>query len=511
MNITNFLSKGESSLYTRKAGIRSIASVLIPLTISMLTACTVVQSQGLDATQLGSSNFVATSSVGTSLVAIAKPNLESKSAYKIDGNTLLLQAMIDPSMSKIRAASSTSEVLEAYISSLPSAVQAESMRGLSTTAFANQLKEESPDGRAISAHVNGEVSACIVLAFGTSRDLLPDGTQSTYIDFKDALYVAPGDNGDVTTLIHEITHCIPNKFWADGNHPLSRYYQSSIRETRSDLAVVLYGASQTGSFNDGIAYATALRGENPQRPTHATIELLETITKELDPQSYVGMSPNQVIESAVSIINGLDPEHNLKLKHAFAKDAWTYKSISVGLKGLESRPANSNYAEFAGTPFDVDLKAHANKIITRSLDYAILQADVVRASGVLTVARVEQFARNLGVTLSEEQRVKAEFVDGSLTPLGATMTRSGEHLVTHSPFTKPILEATVQGDLKSMITNGVISLSAGPALKAPGADMSLLPNRPSLRSHFEESLSSFEGATLHSTLEISHIPRGPGM
>ena len=75
----------------------------------------------------------------------------------------------------------------------------------------------------------------------------------------------------------------------------------------------------------------------------------------------------------------------------------------------------------------------------------------------MPVARVEAFARDLGVTLSASQRAKAEFVDGSITPPGTQVSNDGAISVKPSPFSLAALEARVQGELKIMAANGLVS------------------------------------------------------
>ncbi|NWD57439.1 hypothetical protein HX878_22200 [Pseudomonas veronii] len=323
---------------------------------------------------------------------------------------------------------------------------------------AKELQEDS-DGVAIAAHNKRDGSACIVLAVGASRSLDAYGTPSKYVDFKNALYIADGGAHDVATVIHELTHCQPNVVMELENHPLSPYYQSSVRELRSDLAVVLYGASRTGSFQPGLNQVTAYRGETPARPSHETIAMLEVITQKLNPKSFVGMPVNELIKSAVKIVNDLAPATNKELRLGFAKDAWQDRLINRGALNGSVSEASPVYAEFAGQPVRVDLKEHANKIINRSLDQALSQVEVVRGAKTFTVARVEAFAKGFGVSISKAQAAKAEFLDGNLRHDATTLKR-GDTVVTKSPYDFKDLEHAAQGELKAMVARGAISLES---------------------------------------------------
>jgi hypothetical protein len=470
LNITEFLSRGETSLYSRKEGLKSKAAVamIAPLVISMLSACSVTPSfdlgdnhasqSAISSASTLSNEFSITGEQGGKVAATVSGRASaSGKGYSLDGNSLLMQALLDPSMGKIRVASSTSNVLDAYVSSLPSSTKASMIGRKSASQLASDLQNIAPDGVAISHHSIRDGSACIVLAVGASSVMLPNGKPAKYVDFTDALYVASTDSNDATTMLHELTHCQPNKALNLDNNPLSPYYESSIRELRSDLAIVLYGASQTGSFDSGLENVTAFRGATPIRPNHTTVAMLEVITKDLNPKWFVGMSTQKVIAYAVDIVNGLAPASNQELRLAFAKEAWSDKLSLMGISSGEAPAPNTLYTSFAGQPFQVDLAGHANTIINRSLDHALSQSDIVRAAKTLTVERVEAFAKKMGVPLGNEQRAKAEFVDGTRTPVGTLASRDGNIIATKTPFSMAALESSVQGNLKTMVASGLIS------------------------------------------------------
>jgi hypothetical protein len=485
LNIAEFLSRGETSLYSNKEGLAKKAAVALvaPLVIGMLSACSVAPSfapmdnhvapAAISAHAQQSHEFKITGEQGNKIAATVtpKPGIRGE-GYSVDGNTLLMQALIDPSMSKIRVASSTSAVLDAYVKSLPSSLKAAMLGRQSATQLAKELHDTAPDGVAISSHNRLHGSACIVFAVGASSTTLPNGKPAEYVDFADSLYVASKDENDATTLIHEGAHCPPYKPLKLDDSPLSPYYESSIRELRSDLAIVLYGASQTGSFEQGLDNVTAFRGAIPVGPNHATVAMLEVVTKGLDAKSFVGMPVKDVITSAVNIVDGLAPATNKDLRLAFAKEAWSNKlafmgSASdgapsplefLGYKAGQVPAPSTLYTGFAGQSFQVDMNARANTIINRSLNHALTQTDEVRASISLTVERVEKFAKDLGVTLSKEQREKAEFVDGTRTMVGTAVSKNGNVVAKETPFSMVALEESVQGDVKNMVASGLIAL-----------------------------------------------------
>ncbi|WP_219096213.1 hypothetical protein [Pseudomonas sp. UMAB-40] len=525
LNITDFLSRGETSLYSNKAGLmkRTAVAVVAPLVIGMLSACSVAPTSDLagsyDAPAAASATrneFTVTGARGSEIAAtVSARSRGNAKGYSVDGNTLLMQALLDPSMGKIRVASSTSDVLDAYVSSLPSNVRLSMMGKQSPPQLASGLQNLAPDGVAISHHSRHQDSACIVFAVGASSTKLPNGKPAKYVDFTDALYVASTDLNDATTMLHELTHCLPNIDLKLDNHPLSPYYESSIREVRSDLAIVLYGASKTGSFESGLENVSTFRGATPIRPNHATVAMLEVITKGLNPRSFVGMPAQEVINSAVAIVNGLAPATNTDLRLAFAKEAWANKLSNRGISSGDTSAPSNLYTSFAGQSFQVDLQGQANTIINRSLDHALSQSDIVRASKKLTVERVEAFAKKLGVSLTKVQRAKAEFVDGTRTAVGTKVSHDGSIVATKNPFTMAALESSIQGDLKTMVASGLISIP-NPADKALNNTLTTISKAGSLRglnktfgSALEALQSGLAKQDQHRELPASTL-RGPG-
>lgn len=202
LNIQSFLSSGETTLYSRKQSLAQItaAAVILPLAISMLSACAIAPNHNDHVEQ--SAKVAATVNVGAG---------SSFNSYKVDGTTLLLQAVLDPSLRNVHVASSTSAVLDSFISGLPSSIKAGGLWSAPAAKIAEDLQLAS-DGVAISAHNKHAGSACIVLTVGASRTLDANGGPSKYVDFKNALYVADGGTNDVVTIIHELT-------WGFHDHP----------------------------------------------------------------------------------------------------------------------------------------------------------------------------------------------------------------------------------------------------------------------------------------------------
>ncbi|NWD56712.1 hypothetical protein HX878_18405 [Pseudomonas veronii] len=114
LNIQSFLSCGETSLYSRKSSLalKAVAAVVLPLAISLLSGCSIAPMHNDHVEQ--SSKVAATVNAGPG---------SSFNSYKVDGTSLLLQALLDPSLQNVNVASSTSAVLDSFLSGLPSSIK----------------------------------------------------------------------------------------------------------------------------------------------------------------------------------------------------------------------------------------------------------------------------------------------------------------------------------------------------------------------------------------------------
>jgi hypothetical protein len=482
LNIAEFLASGETSLFSaRRTLSKAAAALVLPLAIASLTGCAVGGTapysniQASPEYQPHTSNLLgrvnAFANAGAQLRSpIAKLHIESDgnpTTYSVDGNSLLLQAMIDPSLKKIKAVSSTSEFFDQFLSAQPAGIKGRVINqdtGLTwgkvpAESLAKALFDSSPDGVTLPTQIGPDI-ACIILSVGTKRHQLSNGEISTFVDASESLYVVSGSANDSFISIHEATHCYPNAPMELGTDHISEGYKSSIRETRSDLATVLYSASVTGSFKPGVDMVTALRSNLQDDLSHVTVELLDAILKNLNPKDYIGMPVHEVIASAVQIVSDLHPATNPELRSAFAHDAWTNVRLAE-FWGRQSsnQEASDDYATFAGHHFSVDLKAYASRTFDRSLDNAIANADTVRASMAMPLSRIADFARDLGYVPNAQQWAKAAFVDGNITPVGTKVSPDGTLVVQDSPFSMSGLEHRVRPQLGGMMAQGAVTPS----------------------------------------------------
>jgi hypothetical protein len=530
LNISHFLSQGQTSLYTRKAAVvaNTAAALIIPLAISALTGCS-----SASATPSVEGSYQKHDSIAISAVnAFAQVSPSSRgpvadlhvtpdgraTAYAVDGNTLLLQAMLDPSMTKLSVVSSTSAFLDQFLDAQSQSVRAKRLTSVNPETWgdvpaqtlAEAVYRAGPNGFSFNTE-DGDRNTCAVMSVGTSRHKMPNGKVSGYVDFSSALYVASGAANDALVTLHEISHCHPITDITVTDQPLSAFYKTSVYEARSDLAVVLYVASKTGSFHDGLAAIGGMRSELQQDFSHTTMGMLNYIVSGLTPSDFVGKPVDAIIRDAVKIVDSLKPDTNQRMKLEFAKEAWGF--AAVGHRGGRLAPAGSGFAEFAGQAFTVDLDKFSSDILDHALDNAILNADVVRASRSMPVSRVEDFARMYNYQPTRQQMEKAEFVDGNITPVGTLQSADGSLVVKQNPLSISTLQADVVPALRAMLASGVVTRPR----QNPEADIAQIVNgseslasSPSMVERFGSALTAV-GRSLKQQERDVPKPRGPSL
>jgi len=463
LNISNFLGSGETSLFSSRSSlIGKAASVLaIPLIIGALTAgCAPTP----DAQQMGSAFSLtgAHASEAQADVFVSSPG--HSAPYAADGTTLLYQAVVDPGLTRVNVVSPTSEYLGEFMAGMSANVKAlpigqdfdnAKLGDYPSEAFGQKVAEygHHQSGVSFSFHDDHGPSSCFVVSAGVSREFTSGNQPAEYVDHGDGLYVAAGSQHEAFIMLHELTHCYPATKMTEPEGNLGPLYRNSVFEMRSDLAVVLYAASKTGSFKSGLDAIGAFRGPLSKSPTHLTVQMLDVAVQNLDAKSFVGMPVNEVIASAVKIVQDLEPGTNSQLRLAFAKEAFINRTlIGQGPNGENIRQGYGAYARLGGKKFEVNVADYASKVIDRSLDNAMQNAGAVRASKALTVERVEAFAAKLGGTLSPEQLRKAKLLDAALTP-GAKL----DSTVQQSPISLSALETEANASLQQMQRDGLIA------------------------------------------------------
>lgn len=432
MNIKEFLGSGETTVYTTHPSLmrRVTAALAVTLAVGALTATVATAATDHNAAQQGAYELA----ISAPSIAMGKIHVSNKgagSSYTADGHTLLYQAMVDPTMTKVRAVSVESQYLNEFIDNLPASVShLEPGAGFDSTPIgyypADQFKANfvslAPSGMALSFHDSTDDSSyCFVRSLGISTSFEQATPGNNLVTRSDLLYAVSPSHQEAFTLIHELAHCAKIQTNLNiGSDQVSNNFRVAFSEVRSDLAVVLYTASKTGSFAEGMAAVGALRGDLSLHADHSTVGMLERVLDGLDATDYQGKPIHELIQEATAVMDNLTPTQVDDLKLAWAKDAFAQRTlIGQGVGGERIRDANSAFARFAGTEFSVNLDEFGQRNVQYSLDNAMLNADAIRAAGELSAQDVHNYASNFGVSLTADQQTTADYLSNQSDALNA--------------------------------------------------------------------------------------------
>lgn len=492
MNVTAFLSSGETTLYSaRSTKVLAFAGpMMMALSLSTLVGCAGRSTpDGID--------LVANASMTEQPVAhLAIDGMR----IPIDSHTLLYQAIADPSASKVRAASGSSQFLSRFLQSLPGSIKTEAGRSLTevdAADLAHGLEKTLRNGQAlVSKNTQYGPDACVIMTRWLDQGMSTADMEQEVVSMKDSLYAATVSRTMAMVAVHEATHCYPftaMKPPTTGN-PLDLGYYSSLQELRSDLAVVLYTASRTGSFDEGIASVGALRANGDPDYAHSDFGMLKLLSSSLNPLDYKGLQLGELAEMADSIVNQASLENNAVLRKAFAKEAWIGQSIFINRTASVFKPAPPAFAAFAGEPFAIDAREVAKDFIDSCLENALYSADSVRASRAITPEKVKMVASYLGRNdLTNDQVAKVMFLDAAITPLGTMQNADGSVRAKPSSLNLQVLSAAAQSTLKTMARTGVLISAVREAAT---------PHQEPLSARLEAGMVSLQAKVVNRTSSV---------
>lgn len=108
--------------------------------------------------------------------------------------------------------------------------------------------------------------------------------------------------------LHELAHCKTNLALDLGDNKVTRDQQvqqtfdHAVKEMASDLAVVLYYASQEGSFENGRLAVGNIRN-NLWGGGHVTQDMLDQVLSHLEPDHFKGMGTPELFDQVVQIVS----------------------------------------------------------------------------------------------------------------------------------------------------------------------------------------------------------------
>ncbi|MDU4254579.1 hypothetical protein [Pseudomonas sp.] len=232
--------------------------------------------------------------------------------------------------------------------------------------------------------------------------------------------------GAQLAMVHELSHCEYNvtSIATDGFDPadaLEGVFRTSYNEAAADLGMILYYASKEGTFANGrVAIGAARAGT--LNTDHTTMGMLDLVLAKLNPADFKGMPVNEVFKAVTPIMNDAFRERSAELRKAFLKEFAEGTILHGRLSGESDKavlnPELQEELVRRAPGFTYNPYAMASDKIDMLLDNGLRNPDFQRQLGLITVAKVEDAARVMGVQLSPEQVIKARFLDPQFSPPG---------------------------------------------------------------------------------------------
>lgn len=376
----------------------------------------------------------------TAATTASAEQAQSVQQMPYDGNSvsMLYQALIAPEAdSEMRVVSTRSSSVVAMLQAMPKHIQdglnnspdliSSAVRELDNSPFANSV------GVKWDSWVSkGVESVCLVNALESVTDQAKHVNGAPYSNL--AEMTLPGDplaelsamtvsEAAQITMIHELAHCEYNlKIEVEPTgDPLDTVFQTAFGEAAADLAVVLYYASQEGSFQNGRVAVGAIRGAS-NNGDHSTLDMIDEVLAHLDPADFKGMPINKVFQSISPIMNDAWHNHGEVMRAKFLQEVVEGELISGRLAGdtdsLTLKAEDLANLEKLSPNFTYNAYARAHDKIDQVLDYGLRNPDFQRQLGMITVEKLNSAANKLGVQLTPEQLIKGRFLDPAFSPPG---------------------------------------------------------------------------------------------
>lgn len=424
MDIRAFLSSGETIVHTQD-----------PRSTLATSAKAVVASLILGASLGG----IAPAS------ANAAPQAENiaQMPYLPDARSALYQALVAPQDNvNLRVVSTRAASAQEFLSLLPGRFQqlmnytpdnAQTLLGNSpsmdaaTTSFMMRSRFYETQGVCL-VNAADEVREHLTLMGGQEmfRHDFGIAAGSIYSD------LAPMTADEATTIVtlHELAHCAVMyeasglQLYKDPANQIEELANVSFSETLADLAVVLYYASQEGTFQNGILALTNLRA-NTGLSNHATLGNLERIVSGLDPKHFVGLPMHEIYREVADIGQEQVEHHHQEVVSTVLREFWETSYLFAKLTGNQSALQDLDgrtmrtLKEMAGPGFAVNPYQRASDLLNRVLDQGLRDPNRTRALGLITVQKVADIAEATGIVPTPEMIVKARHLDPAFTPPGS--------------------------------------------------------------------------------------------
>lgn len=425
MDIQAFLSSGTTHVHTKEPqGNFAKAAKAVVLALSLGAVATATA----DTTSAGN---------GQSAV-VDRASSISQMPYAGDAVSVFYQALLAPGPAdNVRVVSTRSTALMSVLQGMPTHIQDRLNSTPDILSRSVRTMDESPFAMSVGVLLESQKtneSVCMVNALESVGSHVKHSNGAPYVglaqlnvgaDQLSAMAgLSPYEAAQVT-MIHELAHCEYNvsseAHAAPPGSRLEMLFRTSFNETAADLAVALYYASKEGSFTNAQLALSSVRATT-DNGDHSTLDMLDMVLSRLDPEAFKGMPINKLFQHISPIMNGAWNDYRDDLRKAFLQEIVEGGLLHNRLTGESSAvnvPAERMEAFKTFVPgFTYNPYARAHEKLDSLLNHGLRNPDFQRQIGLITVAKVEDAARKMGVQPTPEQIIKARYLDPEFSPPG---------------------------------------------------------------------------------------------
>jgi hypothetical protein len=427
MDIQAFLSSGTTHVHTKEPqGNFAKAAKAVVLALSLGAASTAAA----DSPSAGN---------GQGAVVERAASI-SQMPYAGDAVSVFYQALLAPGPTdNVRVVSTRSSSVMSMLQSMPTHIQERLNSTPDTLSRTVRTLDESPFAMTVgvqweSLTKKGGESVCMVNALESVGSHVKHSNGAPYVglaqlnagaDHLSAMAGLSPYEAAQATMIHELAHCVYNvsseAHAVPPGIPLEMIFRTSFNEAAADLAVALYYASKEGSFTNAQLALSSVRATT-DNGDHTTLDMLDLVLSRLDPEVFKGMPIDELFQHVTPIMNDAWNDHPADLRKAFLQEIVEGELLHNRLMGKSSaatvEPELMEAFKTFVPGFTYNPYARAHEKLDDLLNHGLRNPDFQRQIGLITVAKVEDAAKKMGIQPTPEQIIKARFLDPEFSPPG---------------------------------------------------------------------------------------------
>ncbi|ALN21711.1 MULTISPECIES: hypothetical protein [Ectopseudomonas] len=435
LNLQAFLSNGTTHVHTKQpSGL--LPKLVAPVLAALIAGTTAGAAHG-------------------EVAEVSRASSLAKMTVELDAVSQLQQALAAPGSPNIKVISTNSPNLLAFLKNLPEREYERTVNMVAQTARIDAPTPEQvadffnsnhgpTEGRAYSFKrmplFGADQAFCFVNTYENYGSIARTVGEHTFIPRLTGLsgvVYQPLHEAAVAVLIHELQHCtngdmtLEKRATAAMGEP-GKLYAVAYEEMLSDLAVVLYMASQEGFFENGLAMTRATRGISFLDLEHNTEDMLDYVVATLNAEDFRGMPAHEIFQAVNRISKELEPLDNADLRNIFAKSS--AEKVIVGHRAFAKQPELARFEHHFDTaanvatkllnvvatePIELNADHRASKLINDLITNNLRSPELHRHLGIQTQENFKVMAEQMGVALDLSQMARIAVFDPAFSPPGS--------------------------------------------------------------------------------------------